>query len=334
MLPATFCAGMTLPLITYRLLRSPTGERALGLVYAVNTLGAILGVVITVHFLLEWLGLRGALVVGAAIDVGLGVVLLAVSRRGLRRRSSGREAIAGIVALVLLAIAVRRGSATLVLRRLPDGRRPGSARTIRIVFHRDGKTATVDVLENQGTAVDQDQRQVRREPRDGRPAGGRPATNSRWRSSASCRWDIGPRRRPRRSWASGPACRPRFCSARPRIERVDSIEIEPAMVEGREVLPARRGRGLPRPAQPHRDRRREVVLRARRRPLRHHRVGAVQSLGERRGLALHRGVLRAPGAAPERRRRAVAVAAYLRDGRARPSPSIIQAVSRDLSRSS
>src|SRR6185369_16153661 len=28
MLPATFCAGMTLPLITYRLLRSPSGERA------------------------------------------------------------------------------------------------------------------------------------------------------------------------------------------------------------------------------------------------------------------------------------------------------------------
>ena len=41
MLPATFCAGMTLPLITYRLLRTPTGERAVGLVYAVNTLGAI-----------------------------------------------------------------------------------------------------------------------------------------------------------------------------------------------------------------------------------------------------------------------------------------------------
>ena len=32
MLPATFCAGMTLPLITYRLLRSPTGEKALGMV--------------------------------------------------------------------------------------------------------------------------------------------------------------------------------------------------------------------------------------------------------------------------------------------------------------
>jgi predicted membrane-bound spermidine synthase len=71
MLPATFCAGMTLPLITYRLLRSPAGERALGTVYAVNTLGAIVGVVIAVHLLLEAVGLRGALLVGAAIDVGL-----------------------------------------------------------------------------------------------------------------------------------------------------------------------------------------------------------------------------------------------------------------------
>src|SRR5258708_39184446 len=60
MLPATFCAGMTLPLITYRLLRSPTGEKAIGAVYAVNTLGALIGVGIAVHLLLDNGGLRWA----------------------------------------------------------------------------------------------------------------------------------------------------------------------------------------------------------------------------------------------------------------------------------
>ena len=44
MLPATFCAGMTLPLLTLILWRSHRGERAIGQVYAANTLGAIVGV--------------------------------------------------------------------------------------------------------------------------------------------------------------------------------------------------------------------------------------------------------------------------------------------------
>ncbi len=44
MLPATFCAGMTLPLITRTLMRGAAGERAIGAVYAANTLGSIVGV--------------------------------------------------------------------------------------------------------------------------------------------------------------------------------------------------------------------------------------------------------------------------------------------------
>ena len=43
MLPATFCAGMTLPLITRTLLRAGRGERAIGAVYGWNTLGSIVG---------------------------------------------------------------------------------------------------------------------------------------------------------------------------------------------------------------------------------------------------------------------------------------------------
>ena len=46
MLPATFCAGMTLPLITRTLIVGGAGERAIGAVYAWNTLGSIMGVVL------------------------------------------------------------------------------------------------------------------------------------------------------------------------------------------------------------------------------------------------------------------------------------------------
>ena len=40
MLPATFCAGMTLPLITQTLLKNGSGERSIGSVYGWNTLGS------------------------------------------------------------------------------------------------------------------------------------------------------------------------------------------------------------------------------------------------------------------------------------------------------
>ncbi len=83
MLPATFLAGMTLPLITTSLLRAGAGERAIGWVYATNTAGAIAGVMAAGLFLMPALGLKGMLVAGAGLDMALGVVLLAASRRGL-----------------------------------------------------------------------------------------------------------------------------------------------------------------------------------------------------------------------------------------------------------
>ncbi len=52
MLPATFCAGMTLPLMTNILLARGVGERSIGAVYGANTLGAIAGVFLAVHVLM------------------------------------------------------------------------------------------------------------------------------------------------------------------------------------------------------------------------------------------------------------------------------------------
>src|SRR5688500_15799841 len=83
MLPATFCAGMTLPLITGALLRRGAGEAAIGEVYAANTLGAIAGVLIAVHIGLPMLGLKGTLLAGAAIDVALGILLLSTRKRSM-----------------------------------------------------------------------------------------------------------------------------------------------------------------------------------------------------------------------------------------------------------
>ena len=59
MFPAAFCAGTTLPLITYSLLRKGYGERSIGTVYAANTVGAITGVFFSTHIGLPLLGLKG-----------------------------------------------------------------------------------------------------------------------------------------------------------------------------------------------------------------------------------------------------------------------------------
>jgi predicted membrane-bound spermidine synthase len=50
MAPAAFFAGMTLPLFTFALLRGGGGEASVGRIYAANTVGAIVGVLATVHF--------------------------------------------------------------------------------------------------------------------------------------------------------------------------------------------------------------------------------------------------------------------------------------------
>src|SRR5437879_705572 len=77
MLPATICAGMTLPLLTGALLRRGAGEAAIGTTCAANTLGAIAGVVLAVPVGLPLLGLKGTLLAGALIDAALGLALLA-----------------------------------------------------------------------------------------------------------------------------------------------------------------------------------------------------------------------------------------------------------------
>jgi predicted membrane-bound spermidine synthase len=151
MLPATFLAGMTLPLITVLLLRTKIGERGVGFCYAANTLGAIVGVIVCVHVLLPFTGLRISLLVGGAIDVALGVVLLmrGASARMTRPSAAGRAIVAALVLFVTIAI----GTSIDMNRTASGVYRDGNVRITQgfeVAFHRDGKTATVDVLRSEG----------------------------------------------------------------------------------------------------------------------------------------------------------------------------------------
>ncbi len=144
MFPAAFCAGMTLPLITVSLMRGGGGERAIGQVYGANTLGAIVGVLLAVHIGLPLLGLKGLIVAGAAIDLALAVVLLGLAPGRLRVAWSG-AAFAGSVAVVLAAVlAVRLDAHHMAsgVYRVGSLLNPASE---QLVSHEDGKTTTVSV---------------------------------------------------------------------------------------------------------------------------------------------------------------------------------------------
>ena len=140
MLPATFCAGMTLPLITAALLRRGAGEAAIGQVYAANTLGAIAGVLLAVHAGLPVLGLKGTLIAGALVDVALGFVLF----HFLKERSLFAFATCGVLFLAV-AIGVQLDPHKMTAGVFRHGEL-GSAQDATILFNKDGKTATVHLV--------------------------------------------------------------------------------------------------------------------------------------------------------------------------------------------
>jgi spermidine synthase len=155
MLPAAVCAGMTLPLITAILLRQGGGERQVGQVYGVNTFGAIAGVLLTVHALIPLLGLQWSLAVAAAIDVLLGLWLWnrALQREPRAGRFGGKAWLGAAAAAACAVIVGVPLGAGLDPQRLASGVfRHGQARVDpndhRIIFHRDGKTATITVMEH------------------------------------------------------------------------------------------------------------------------------------------------------------------------------------------
>lgn len=153
MFPATFCAGMTLPLISYTLLRAGRGERAIGAVYAANTLGAIAGVMFAAHIGMPMLGLKGLISAGAVVDVLLGLVLLwrvsaASGATGMRASGLLRH---GSLALVAVVFAIVGFGTQLDTYKMASGvfRRGDlyGPEEAKIVSYRDGKTTTVSLLD-------------------------------------------------------------------------------------------------------------------------------------------------------------------------------------------
>lgn len=147
MLPVTFCAGMTLPLITVALLRDGAGEAAIGKVYAANTLGAIAGVLFAINVGLPGLGLKGTLLAGAGVDAVLGLVLLRHTALGSRALAGAAAASAALFVPMAFAFELDANKMTAGVFRHGDLE---SSRDARVLFNADGKTATVHLVEYPG----------------------------------------------------------------------------------------------------------------------------------------------------------------------------------------
>jgi len=84
MVPTSFFAGMTLPLITVILTRAFKSEAPIGKVYGWNTVGSIIGSAGGGLVLLPILQLKGALVLAAVLDFAIGFFLLVMYRKRFR----------------------------------------------------------------------------------------------------------------------------------------------------------------------------------------------------------------------------------------------------------
>lgn len=146
MLPVTFCAGMTLPLFTLILINKNCGEQSIGYIYAANTIGAIVGVLFTLFIGMPVLGLKGAIMTGAFLDIALGLALYVLYAKPLRPRHLGFVAAAFILIFtgtgLFLKIDVRK-MASGVYR---TGEADIAKDNTEILAHMDGQTASISVI--------------------------------------------------------------------------------------------------------------------------------------------------------------------------------------------
>ena len=234
MLPAAFCAGMTLPLITTTLLRRGTGERSIGAVYGFNTIGSIMGVFIAIHLAMPLLGLKGMIILGAGIDIALGV--------GLFWWISPSWRIPAAYTLIALAVLL---PSIFWLKLDPNKMASGVFRYGTLfeqtkeetLYHRDGKSATVSITKGKKNLSIKT---------NGKPDAGMQHTGSGHAEDEDTMvllGSIGTILHPKAStaavigWGSGLSTHVLLTS--PNIKSVDTIEIEPEMVKAAKLFGAR-----------------------------------------------------------------------------------------------
>jgi spermidine synthase len=147
MLPATIFAGMTLPIITWYLYKKDSDESMIGKVYAFNTLGSIIGVLLSIQILMPLIGLKFLLITGGAIDMLIGLYLL-IHFRG----HSSKKLFVALTTFTLVSIAFPAAYVHLDPSLLSSGvYRFGQIIGCKdVIYYKDGKTSSVSLMARSG----------------------------------------------------------------------------------------------------------------------------------------------------------------------------------------
>jgi spermidine synthase len=235
MLPATICAGMTLPVITYCLLERGYGEGAIGKTYAMNTIGAIIGVLIGVQLVMPLFGVKYVILIGALIDMSLGLVLLWYARVKLSEKSWAvvTVTLAGFVLISALWV-------QFDVNKMASGVfRTGKVKQnekVEIVFHKDGKTASVDVIKREKFYIIST---------NGKPDGsvgiGQNIADDELTQilTGALAWGMNDKAKTAATIGVGTGMTGSILLATDTLQSVDTVEIESAMLEGARGLGAR-----------------------------------------------------------------------------------------------
>jgi spermidine synthase len=250
MLPATFCAGMTLPLVTHVLLRRGSPEAAVGQVYGVNTLGAIAGAVLAGLVLLPLIGLKSVIVLGALLDMVLGLWL--ITRESQLRPGAGVRKLVRSTAIATVAVGVIGfGILEVDPRTLAAGVfRRGTVKMhddYEVMLHVDGRTATVTVT--QDTAREGYHTLYTNGKPDASiitvrwPEGRKPSEGPALAGDEPTQLLLGiiplmvrPNARVAATIGMGSGVTSHTLLASPTLERLDTVEIEPFMAEGAKLF--------------------------------------------------------------------------------------------------
>lgn len=230
MLPATFCAGMTLPLITHILLREKHGEKSIGAVYAANTVGAILGVAIAIHIGMPLLGLKGLITLGAGFDIAIGAWMVWFLARKVSNKlrwlsiASGCVMVLSTIFFIELDVQVM-ASGVYRTGRILDGNNG------KVIYHRDGKTATVSLTQYRNGVLSI--------ATNGKPDASINMGNRNFRSGDETTMILAgvlpylyhPDARVIANIGFGSGQTTHMLLQAPWVKRVDTIEIEPVMIE-------------------------------------------------------------------------------------------------------
>lgn len=146
MLPATIFAGMTLPLMIGILQKQGGRQSVIGKVYAMNTLGGIFGVLLGFHLLMPFFGLKYLMIIAGGLDIAAGIGLAVVYRHRFAR-SNFSFAVVSVMFLLVTVLFFH-----LDLLKMSSGvfRYGIIDYNKRILFHKDGKTASITVAETDG----------------------------------------------------------------------------------------------------------------------------------------------------------------------------------------